>query len=191
MANQVSIGEDESIPSTSSAADSNGLPMDTLQEEEESTSNPSSSGHLHHPRKNSHTNARDVVRNMIGRESKQIFWLRLMAMAVLIVATCLTSFAIFRVSRQAEHDAFESQFHGESTILKDTLLSNVLHMVRSMDNFAIMMTSHAQEQQQQTSSSIWPYQVIPQFEIRGASTKALLGPAVELLLFLPLVTSET
>jgi hypothetical protein len=63
-------------------------------------------------------------------------------------------------------------------------------MVRSMDNFAIMMTSNAQEQQQ-TSSSVWPYQVIPQFEIRGSSTKALLGPAAELLLFLPLVTSET
>jgi hypothetical protein len=178
--------------------------MDTVQEEESTGGEESSSNHSGRAShlNNTNNNARDVVQNIVGRESQQIFWLRWMAIAVLVGSTCLTSLAIFRVSRNAEVDVFETQFKGQAIILKDAIRSKVVHMTRSMDNFAMMMTSHSvqqqQEQQQEQQQAInsvgtfvWPYQVVPQFEIRGASTKALLGEVAELLMFLPLITSET
>ena len=126
----------------------------------------------------------DLVKNMFHAESRQLFWLRIIAGLVLAIATCAMSLFIYRVSRHAEMESFETQYHDHAVKVMDALESNVRHMIGAMDNFAVMATSHSK-----LANTPFPLEVMPQFEIRGASTKTLSRSV--LLTFLPLVTNSS
>lgn len=117
-------------------------------------------------------------------ETRQIFWIRLTLILILMVATALVSSAIFFRTRNAEVTEFETQFVDHAVKIIDAMEVHMQHTLGAVDNLGVLYTSYAR-----TSESRWPYVTISEFEFRGASAKSLAN--TELVSFLPLITDAT
>jgi hypothetical protein len=101
-------------------------------------------------------------------ETRQIFWIRLTLILILMVATALVSSAIFFRTRNAEVTEFETQFVDHAVKIIDAMEVHMQHTLGAVDNLGVLYTSYAR-----TSESRWPYVTISEFEFRGASAKSL------------------
>jgi class 3 adenylate cyclase len=126
----------------------------------------------------------NIEKVLAHAETRQIFWLRLTLIVIVMVATALVSSAIFFRTRNAEVSEFETQFVDHAVKIIDAMEVHMQNTLGAVDNLGVSYTSYAR-----TSESRWPYVTISEFEFRGASAKSLAG--TELVSFLPLITDAT
>jgi hypothetical protein len=107
------------------------------------------------------------------RETKQICWLRGIVMVALLVATFMVSVVIFYSTRRSELEQFETQFGDHAAKLLDAFTTHWNNGISAVDNLGVSLTSYGKQ-----SAFQWPFAIIPDFEVRAASTLNLAVAAL-------------
>jgi hypothetical protein len=113
--------------------------------------------------------------------SKAIFRLRFLLAAILLAATFLAAFGIHKVTRDGEEEQFETTYNGNAIKILDAFEESLRHTIGAIDNYAVVTSTEAEKED-------WPFVVSSNFQVRGASSRALAGAG--LLSVVPLVSEE-
>ena len=119
----------------------------------------------------------DIIASKV---SKQVFWLKITVIFVLIAAAVLVAIAIYLSTQRSEVNTFEAAFHDHATKVFDTFKFNVERKLGAVDALSVAITSLAVD-----SNSTFPFFTVPDFEFRAANTKEL-ADAVSIY-FVPIV----
>jgi class 3 adenylate cyclase len=99
---------------------------------------------------------------------------------VLLVSTVFLAVIVKNSASRNEYERFEAQFSEHASKIFDSLVSNLEHGIGEVDNLAVSITSYTG-----SVNTPWPYALVPEFEIRAASTRKLANAA--LISLVPLV----
>jgi hypothetical protein len=118
-----------------------------------------------------------------AKVSKQVFWLKVAVICVLLAATVLVGVAIYLSTHRSEVDTFESAFADHATKVFDTFQFNVERKLGAIDALSVAITSLAVD-----INTTWPFFNLPDFAFRAANTRELADAAS--IALLPFVTVE-
>jgi len=127
--------------------------------------------------------AMDTKKRLARSETNVIKFLRTFTILVLFLATVGTSIFVYMRVNQIEGKKFEAEFMAQALKMHEGVQLNIEKKLSSIDALSLSVTSHA------LSGDGFPNVTIPDFEVRGASTRTL-GDML-MVYFLPVVTNET
>lgn len=119
-----------------------------------------------------------------NKETKQVFYTRLLVLCVLVCVAMAVSVLVFIASRNAEQEAFEDHFAEAASKVASEFSNGAGRRIAAIESLATQIMSHAI-----STNSTWPNVVLPHFERRGAYTRTLSD--VPSVIFFPIVTNET
>jgi hypothetical protein len=123
----------------------------------------------------------DVKLRESRNASKQIVRLRFLLAAILLVAALSSAIGIYQVTHSAEQKQFETIYNGNALKILGAFEESLRHTIGAIDNYALVTSTEAEKED-------WPFVVSSNFDVRGASSRALAGAG--LLSVLPLVSEE-
>ena len=131
-------------------------------------------------------------------ETRQIGWLRVIVLCVLLFATALVSFAIFYNTRWAETEYFQGQFVDYSTHIMDRCSIQLQHTIKAMEHLSELYTTtsatattNSQNQKEEDNSrGNFPFVSLSHFEIRGNSVRQELSHGMNWIGYVPIVPSS-
>jgi hypothetical protein len=120
----------------------------------------------------------DIIASKV---SKQVWWLKVSVICVLIAAAVLVAVAIYLSTERSEVSTFEAAFQDHASKIFDTFKFNVERKLGAIDALSVAVTSLAVD-----SGKTFPFFTVPDFEFRAANTKELADATG--LYYVPLVT---
>ena len=121
---------------------------------------------------------------LADKVSKQVFWLKMTVLLVLLAATILVSVAIYLSTIRSEISTFEAATQDHISKILDSIKFNMERKLGAIDGFSVAITSLALD-----LNVTWPLINIPDFEYRAANVRELADASSVALL--PLVTAKT
>jgi class 3 adenylate cyclase len=107
-----------------------------------------------------------------SKVSKQVFWLKMTVLFVLVFAAVLVATAVYLSTQRSEENAFESAFYDDVVKVYDTFKFTVERKLGAIDSLSIAITSLAVD-----SQASWPNFTVPDFEFRAANIRELADAA--------------
>eukprot|EP00339_Tiarina_fusa_P025260 CAMPEP_0117016014 /NCGR_PEP_ID=MMETSP0472-20121206/12683_1 /TAXON_ID=693140 ORGANISM="Tiarina fusus, Strain LIS" /NCGR_SAMPLE_ID=MMETSP0472 /ASSEMBLY_ACC=CAM_ASM_000603 /LENGTH=1517 /DNA_ID=CAMNT_0004719937 /DNA_START=135 /DNA_END=4688 /DNA_ORIENTATION=+ len=107
-----------------------------------------------------------------SKVSKQVFWLKMAVLLVLVLAAVLVATAVYLSTQRSEQNAFESAFQDDVVKVYDTFKFSVERKLGAIDSLSIAITSLAVD-----SQATWPNFTVPDFEFRASSIRELADAA--------------
>jgi hypothetical protein len=124
-------------------------------------------------------------RNTLGkRETRAIFFLRLLVMVVFVLLAVSSSMSVFFYVQNSEEDQFQSEFGVHADKVIESFNLAIERKLSAIDSLSVAITSHAI-----SSGSTFPNVTVPHFEYKGSNTR-IIGDTV-MAFYMPLVTDET
>lgn len=125
----------------------------------------------------------DLVLDEAEREAIRIFWIRNLLVVALIAATSVAALFISKVTRNCQEEQFHTHFEDTAAHLINSFEDNLVATIAALDGAATMAAVTT------TQKTGWPFIVVPDFEIFGASSRSLAGAG--LLAIVPMVPESS
>lgn len=106
--------------------------------------------------------------NVASRETRQLGFVKVILIFVLLASTILISFAVYHITSTSEHEQFEIQFEDQATRLMQEFRLLLQNTIDALDNFSVTITSHVRSMNLE-----FPDAFVPEFDIRAASVNTL------------------
>lgn len=118
---------------------------------------------------------------VVSNETRYLWYTRAVLVLVLVSVATAVSFLVYKSSRDAEIDNFETKFKASAEKLSTEFISLWSRQVTAVESFANEITSYAT-----STNSSWPNVALPDFEIRARYIMTL--SKVNSVAFIPIVT---
>jgi hypothetical protein len=116
-------------------------------------------------------NARATKEEVIAiasTESNAVRWIRLVAVAVIVLSTILVALAVYYYMTSVERKAFKYRFASDSYKILESIGATFARSLGSVDAFAVSTVSAAKQ-----SNQVWPYVTIPDFAVQSSKILTL------------------
>jgi hypothetical protein len=104
------------------------------------------------------------------KESRNVFLLRVLVIAVIFLAALAVSFVVYYISRNGEEDDFETNYDGTAQKVLDTFASIPLEKFQAMTALSVATTAHSVDHFRR-----WPFVTLSSFQKRSEEVKKQSG----------------
>jgi hypothetical protein len=101
-------------------------------------------------------------------ESNAVRWIRLVAVAVIVLSTIGVALAVYYYMTSVERNAFKYRFASDSYKILESIGATFARSLGSVDAFAVSTVSAAKQ-----SNQVWPYVTIPDFAVQSSKILTL------------------
>jgi Adenylate and Guanylate cyclase catalytic domain len=123
----------------------------------------------------------DSTPEIAQEDSERVWWLRVLVIAVLVVATVAIAIPVHKRTQDSEVRAYEAEFTEFASKIIDTYYRSIEDNMWTAYSLSVTLTSDTQR-----ANSTWPGITIPDFETRTFGASKIVNGAI---LFAPLLTN--
>jgi hypothetical protein len=111
---------------------------------------------------------KEAESGIAAKESKAVRWIRLIAIAVVVLSTMGVALAVFFYMSNSERETFAYRFKSDSFKILESIGSTIDRSLGSVDAFAVNMVSSAKE-----SNQTWPFVTLSDFPVKSSKLLTL------------------
>lgn len=112
----------------------------------------------------------NVREELTRKESQQVFRLRVVVILVLFLAAVVVSAIVFRVTRNAEVDEFETQYKGTADKIIEAFRGIVKQKLGAISSVGVAIIAHGVDHLRS-----WPFVTLSSFQQRSSTARSLSG----------------
>eukprot|EP00977_Amphora_coffeiformis_P026278 scaffold25307_cov168-Amphora_coffeaeformis.AAC.11 len=131
----------------------------------------------------------DESSKFVKRESRHVFYLRVIVLLILFSASAAISLVVFFVTDAGEMESFESQYYAAADKVTENFHAIATDRLQAAGSLIVAMIAHGQDH-----TKTWPFVTLSSFQQRASTVKDLSGvlylgfnPVVRTILDLPCV----
>jgi hypothetical protein len=132
----------------------------------------------------------DTEESLTGREdTKMAAHLRVVVILLFVGMAVSVPAIVYTATRNNQEDSFDTSFRSLAVKVVDSMEHQFVRKTSAIDSLRIAITSYALTNTNQQNASSWPNVLIPDFDLRGESTRELADSLM--VAIHPLVTQDT
>jgi len=111
-----------------------------------------------------------LQKELAARETKAVFWLRVLALISLLIAALAVSIAVYFIAKDAEIEEFETHYEGSSAKILQAFQGIVKQKLVAVGSIEVAVIAEAIHH-----DGSWPFMTIPAFQERAATARSMSG----------------
>lgn len=108
-----------------------------------------------------HEEMTDILQgNLTRKESKAVFWLRLVVLMILVLTAVAVSITVYEITRRGEASEFETQYQGAATKVIESF-ADIVYEMGAISGLGVANSAHSVDHK-----SEWPFVTLSNFQQR-------------------------
>jgi class 3 adenylate cyclase len=107
-------------------------------------------------------------KQLAARETKIVFWLRILCFAILLSTAVVVSLGVYFYTKNDEEEDFKHVYDASAERVIQSFHNSVAHLLAGVDAFSVAVTSYALD-----TGATFPNVTVPDLELRGGNTRVI------------------